>query len=144
MGCVRPWAYDDGVAIGNDITGRARALLPQLLVEKTAEIDASLGHEVTFRVVDALQGGAHGAVNLEDGVVWLPQRSIIHPESAFLSSVVRSSETPGGVFQLFRTEYAVSARRTSASDTSRGSPPSSLKTNDKSSTKKSGLCESSR
>jgi hypothetical protein len=64
------------VAIGNDITGRARALLPQPLVEKTAEIDASLGHEVTFRVVDALQGGAHGAVNLEDGVVWLPQRSI--------------------------------------------------------------------
>ena len=50
------------MAIGNDITRRARALLPQLLVEKTAEIDDSLGHEVTFRVVDALQGGAQATL----------------------------------------------------------------------------------
>jgi hypothetical protein len=69
-------AYDDHVAIGNDITGRVRALLPPQLVDKTAEVDASLGHGVTFRVVDALYGGARGAANLEDGVVWLPQRSI--------------------------------------------------------------------
>ncbi len=64
------------MAVGNDITGRVRAMLPRQLVDKTAEVDASLGHGVTFRVVDALYGGAHGAANLDDGVVWLPQRSI--------------------------------------------------------------------
>jgi hypothetical protein len=51
-------------------------MLPQQLLETIAEIDTALGYQVTFRVVDALHGGAHGAVNLEDGVVWLPQRSI--------------------------------------------------------------------
>jgi hypothetical protein len=58
------------------MTGRVRAMLPQQLVQKTAEIDAALGHAVTFRVVVALHGAARGAVNLEDGVVWLPQQSV--------------------------------------------------------------------
>jgi hypothetical protein len=40
--------------VSSDITGRVRAMPPPQLVQKTAEIDAALGHEVTFRVVDAL------------------------------------------------------------------------------------------
>jgi hypothetical protein len=59
-----------------DVSTSVRAALPARLTHKLTEIEAAIDRQVTFRRVDAVQGGAHGGTDVENAIVYLLPQAV--------------------------------------------------------------------